>query len=128
MKLLFILDFSNTPQMPPAPPTMLGYSDMEPPSYAAPIGSKQVNFHLNDDSELIGTANYVPVYTFAVPYQVTSYYIIAVCVKRFIAFFHNATLVYRRKKYSFRDHKNSAVTVRLWSYGKPNKALTFLQK
>ena len=56
--------------MPPAPPNMLGYSDMEPPSYSAPIGSTQVNVHLNDDSELMGTASYIPVYTFAVPYQV----------------------------------------------------------
>ena len=60
--------------------------------------------------------------------ELLSYYIIAVCVKRFFAFFHNATLDYRRKKYGFCDHRNSAVTVRLCSYGKLNTALTFSQK
>jgi len=56
--------------MPPAPPNILGYPDMAPPAYTAPIGSKRVNVHKNDNSELMGDSMYVPVYTFASPYQV----------------------------------------------------------
>lgn len=62
-------NFTNTPQMPPAPSDMFGYPDMAPPAYAAAVGAKRVNVHQDDNSELIGNAMYVPVYTFASPYQ-----------------------------------------------------------
>ncbi|XP_066930482.1 arrestin domain-containing protein 3-like [Clytia hemisphaerica] len=62
-------NFSNTPQMPPAPSNMLGYPDMAPPAYAAAVGSSRVNVHQDDNSELMGNSMYIPVYTFAAPYK-----------------------------------------------------------
>ena len=53
---------------------------------------------------------------------------LSVCLSAISTVFHNATLDNRIKKYGFCDKKNSAVTIRLKSYGKPNTALNFLTK
>ena len=59
------------PQMPP-PPNLLGYPDMAPPSYAAAVGEKETNIADNNDQHTFGNLKYVPVYTYAQPYQVIS--------------------------------------------------------
>lgn len=74
--------------MPPAPSNLLGHPDMAPPSYAAAVGSKKVNYH-DDDGELYGDASYVPVYTFAQPYTVRFLHIhrqVLYCFKQLFAF------------------------------------------
>ena len=50
---------------------MFGYSDMAPPSYAAAVGEQPTNIAGDDDAHTQGNLSYLPVYTFAQPYQVT---------------------------------------------------------
>ena len=43
---------------------------MAPPSYAAAVGEKETNIADDKDQHTFGNLKYVPVYTYAQPYQV----------------------------------------------------------
>ena len=58
--------------MPP-PPNLLGYPDMAPPSYAAAFGEKETKIADDNDQHTFGNLYYVPVSTYATPYQVITY-------------------------------------------------------
>ena len=64
-----LTSFAVQRQMPP-PPNLLGYPDMAPPSYAAAVGEKETNIADDNDQHTFGNLSYVPVYTYAQPYQV----------------------------------------------------------
>ena len=52
-----------------APPSNI-FTDMAPPSYASVLNGQQVNIGDENDQHTKGNLNYMPVYTFAQPYQV----------------------------------------------------------
>jgi len=54
---------------PPPPPQLLGYPDMAPPSYAAAIGDQATNIRDDEDKHTFGEMSYLPVYTYAQPFQ-----------------------------------------------------------
>ena len=55
--------------MPP-PPNLLGYPDMDPPSYAPVVKQNKTSVADDNDQHTFGNLRYVPVYTYAKPYQV----------------------------------------------------------
>ena len=50
---------------------VFGYPDMAPPSYASVANGEQVNIADENDQHTRGNLSYMPVYTFAQPYQVS---------------------------------------------------------
>ena len=66
----FILDFGYASIMAPPPANVFGYPDMAPPSYAAVVGESEINIGDDNDQHTYGNLRYMPVYTFAQPYQV----------------------------------------------------------
>ena len=61
--------------MAPPPPSLLGYPDMAPPSYASVYGDNATNIADGDDKHTYGNMTYMPVYTFAQPYQVRTLFL-----------------------------------------------------
>ena len=60
----------TAPTLPSAPPPNApGYPDMPPPSYAAAIGSCSVDVGDTEAKSYFGDQSYVPMYTYAQPYQ-----------------------------------------------------------
>lgn len=57
--------------MPPLS-SLVGYPDMAPPSYVAAVGENAVNIADHNDQHTFGNLKYIPVYTYARPYQVIS--------------------------------------------------------
>ena len=53
----------------PPPPTLFGYPDIPPPSYAAAIGDQDVHVGDGDDKVEWGNQRYIPFYTYATPHQ-----------------------------------------------------------
>jgi len=58
----------NTPQMGMAPPSNI-FTDMAPPSYASVSGVQPISIGDESDHYTKGNLSYIPVYTFAQPYQ-----------------------------------------------------------
>ena len=52
-----------------APPSNI-FTDMAPPSYASVTGVQPINIGDENDQHTKGNLSYIPVYTFAQPYQV----------------------------------------------------------
>ena len=62
-------NFGGGPNYPPPQPSDFGYPGMAPPSYSAAVGESTVNIGDGDDTHTQGDLNYMPVYTFARPYE-----------------------------------------------------------
>ena len=54
-----------------APPSNI-FTDMAPPSYASVVGEQPISIGDENDQHTKGNLSYLPVYTFAQPYQVNS--------------------------------------------------------
>ncbi|XP_046852132.1 arrestin domain-containing protein 3-like isoform X2 [Xenia sp. Carnegie-2017] len=61
------------PSAPPPPSSILGYPDMPPPSYAFAVGGVAVDVGDTNSKSNFGDQSYMPMYTYAQPFQSLAY-------------------------------------------------------